>query len=96
MRHQQLRLMLLGERREDDIAQARDGQQDADQPGEVPNPKLELGMIVGRNTAAPANSADGGWLGGPCFRRFPGGIRLVRDARGIAEEKMGILIMKLR
>ena len=42
------------------------------------------------DTTAPANSADGGWSGGPCFRSFPGGIRLVRDARGIAEEKMGI------
>ena len=41
------------------------------------------------DTAAPANSADGGWSGGSCFRRFPRGIRLVREARGIAEEKNG-------
>ena len=34
MRLQQLRLVLFGERREDDQAQARDGQQDADQPGQ--------------------------------------------------------------
>ena len=33
MRLQQLRLVLFGERREDDQAQARDGQQDAVQPG---------------------------------------------------------------
>ena len=34
MRLQQLRLVLFGERREDDQAQARAGQQDADQPGQ--------------------------------------------------------------
>ena len=44
------------------------------------------------DTAAPANSADGGWSGGSCFRRFPRGIRLVREARGIAEEKKGVCL----
>ena len=44
------------------------------------------------DTAAPAHSADGVWSGGSCFRRFPQGIRLVREARGIAEEKKGICL----
>ena len=52
--------------------------------------RYEYAHSYASDTTASGNTAYRGWPGGSCFRSFPGSIRLVREARGIAEEKKGI------